>query len=205
MFIDFLKHLFPRIVLTKNLKISYTLCLGGLSLTCFLVLAITGVLMAFYYSPSIEAAYQSILFLEENVFLGKYLRNLHKLASHTFLVLMFLHIIRVVLTGAFSPRSYNWVIGMGLLFLAIFEGYTGYLLPMDQLAYWATQTGIELIRLVPFGDQLTLLLAPEGVGGQLTLTRFYALHILVIPFLLIALMTIHFYKIRKDKGVLPYL
>ena len=152
MFKEFIKHLFPRVTLKKNLRFTYTLCLGGLSFTAFIMLVISGVLLAVYYIPEPLQAYNSIIFIEENVTGGKYIRNLHRFSSNAFLILMFLHVLRVILTGAFLSRKYNWIIGLFLLFLSIFTGYTGYLLPMDQLAYWATQTGAELIKILPFGD-----------------------------------------------------
>lgn len=205
MFKEFIKHLFPKVTIKKNLKISYTLCLGGLSFTAFLVLIISGILLALYYTPEPDNAYNSIIFIEENVSGGKYIRNLHRFASNTFLVLIFLHILRVIYTGAFLSRKYNWVIGLFLLFFSIFTGYTGYLLPMDQLAYWATQTGAELIKILPFGDYIYNILIPDGIGGRLTLVRFYALHIIILPLTIIILSFIHFFRVRRDKGVLPYL
>lgn len=205
MFKEFIKHLFPRVTIKKNLKFTYTLCLGGLSFTAFLILIISGVLLALYYTPEPDNAYNSIIFIEENVSGGKYIRNLHRFASNTFLVLIFLHILRVIYTGAFLSRKYNWVIGLFLLFFSIFTGYTGYLLPMDQLAFWATQTGAELIKILPFGDYIYNILIPDGVGGRLTLIRFYALHIIILPVSIIILSFIHFFRVRRDKGVLPYL
>ena len=205
MFKEFIKHLFPKVTIKKNLKISYTLCLGGLSFTAFLILIVSGILLALYYTPEPNNAYNSIIFIEENVLGGKYIRNLHRFASNTFLVLIFLHILRVIYTGAFLSRKYNWVIGLFLLFFSIFTGYTGYLLPMDQLAFWATQTGAELIKILPFGDYIYNMLIPDGIGGRLTLIRFYILHIIIMPISIIILSFIHFFRVRRDKGVLPYL
>lgn len=206
MITDFLKHLFPRVVLKNNLKISYTFCLGGLAFTAFLMMLASGMLLLIYYQPTPERAFNSILFLESSVWGGKYLRSLHRLTSHILIVLMLLHTLRVVFTGACQhPRQLNWLIGCALLFLSLFEAYTGYLLPFDQLAYWATQTGMELITVVPFGAFLRTLLVPDGVGHALSLLRFYALHITIIPLFLLGLSFLHFYRIRKNKGVLPYL
>lgn len=205
MFKEFIKHLFPRVTLKKNLRFTYTLCLGGLSFTAFIMLVISGVLLAVYYIPEPSQAYDSIIFIEENVTGGKYIRNLHRFSSNAFLILMFLHILRVILTGAFLSRKYNWVIGLFLLFLSIFTGYTGYLLPMDQLSYWATQTGAELIKILPFGDYIYNIIIPDTIGGRLSLIRFYVLHIIILPFLISTLSFIHFFRVRRDKGVLPYL
>lgn len=203
---DFLKHLFPRVVLEKNLRISYTFCLGGLAFTAFLLMLASGILLLAYYQPTPERAFNSILFLESAVWGGKYLRSLHRLTSHALLVLIFLHTVRVILTGAYQrPRQMNWVIGMLLLCLTVFEAYCGYLLPMDQLAYWATQTGMELLLTVPFGETLRDLLVPDGVGQSLSLLRFYALHVVIIPLSVFTLSMLHFFRVRKNKGVLPYL
>lgn len=202
----FIRHLFPRVVLHRNLRITYTFCLGGLALSAFLVLVVSGLLLLFYYVPTTEGAFASILYLESQVFGGRYLRSLHRIASHALLILLFLHTLRVILTGAFRPpREMNWVIGFSLLCLAVFEAYTGYVLPMDQLGLWATQTGMELIGAVPGGGAIRALLVPDGVGMPLSLLRFYALHIAVLPAAMVILIGLHFYRIRRDKGVLPYL
>ncbi len=206
MFAGFVRHLFPRFVLERNLKLSYTLCLGGLAFTSFLVLVTTGLLLVFYYRPSSAEAYDSILFLESSVWGGAYLRGLHRLSSHTLLVLVALHTLRVLWTGAYRPpREFNWIIGVALLFLVVAEAYTGVLLPLDQLAWWATRTGTELIRALPLGDALADVLVPDGVGGPLSLLRFYVLHITLLPILTLALSMIHFFTIRKQRGLLPYL
>ena len=203
---EFLKHLFPRVVLKDNLRITYTFCLGGLAFTAFMLLATSGLLLLFYYQPSPEKAFNSILFLESSVWGGRYLRSLHRLASHCFLVLLFLHTLRVILTGAYrKPRELNWLIGFTLLCLAIFAAYTGYLLPMDQLSLWATQTGMELVNSTFFGTMVLAILVPDGVGQPMSLLRFYILHIVFVPASLLILSFLHFYRIRKDKGVLPYL
>lgn len=206
MVMDFVKHLFPRVVLEKNLRLSYTFCLGGLAFSAFLVMLLSGMLLLVYYQPTPERAFSSILYLESAVWGGKYIRSLHRLTSHVLLLLLLLHTLRVILTGAYQrPRQMNWVIGMLLLLLCVFEAYTGYLLPMDQLAYWATQTGMELLLTAPFGGAVRSLLVPDGVGQPLSLLRFYALHILVVPLSVMLLSLLHFYRVRKNKGVLPYL
>lgn len=203
---DFVRHMFPRVVLERNLRLSYTFCLGGLAFTALLLMLASGMLLMVYYQPTPERAFNSILFLETSVSGGRYLRSLHRMTSHFFLILIFLHTLRVILTGAYlRPRQLNWVIGFLLLCLAIFEAYTGYLLPFDQLAYWATQTGMELLASAPFGPWLRTLLVPDGVGQALSLLRFYVLHVVLLPFGLVGLSFLHFYRVRKNKGVLPYL
>jgi len=206
MLAELVKHLFPRLVRERDLKLRYTFCLGGLAFTSFLVLVATGLLLLFYYSPAPQTAHGSILFLETRVWGGAYLRSLHRLSSHALLVLLALHTLRVILTGAFlHPRKMNWIVGCSLLCLAVFAAYTGYLLPMDQLAYWATQTGMELVRVLPLGGSLRALLVPDEVGGPLSLLRFYALHVVVVPLAMLVLTSLHFFVIRRQKGLLPYL
>ena len=203
---ELVKHLFPRMVREGDLRTTYTFCLGGLAFTSFLALSVTGLLLLFYYSPAPQSAHGSIQFLETSVWGGAYLRSLHRLASHALLVLVALHTLRVILTGAFlHPRKMNWIVGCLLLFLAVFGAYTGYLLPMDQLAYWATQTGMELVRSLPLGDSLRALLVPDDVGGPLSLLRFYALHVVIVPLAMLILTMLHFFVIRRQKGLLPYL
>jgi quinol-cytochrome oxidoreductase complex cytochrome b subunit len=203
---ELVKHLFPRLVRERDLRLSYTFCLGGLAFTSFLALIATGALLLFYYTPSPERAHASIQFLESRVWGGAYLRSLHRLSSHALLLLLALHTLRVVLTGAFlHPRRMNWIVGCSLLGLSVFAAYTGYLLPMDQLAYWATTTGMELLRALPLGGGLRAILVPDEIGGALTLLRFYALHVVVVPLAILVLAMLHFFVIRRQKGLLPYL
>jgi quinol-cytochrome oxidoreductase complex cytochrome b subunit len=203
---ELVKHLFPRLVRERDLRIAYTFCLGGLAFTSFILLSVTGLLLLFYYSPAPQTAHRSIQFLETRVWGGAYLRSLHRLASHALLVLVALHTLRVILTGAFlHPKRMNWIVGCSLLFLSVFAAYTGYLLPMDQLAYWATQTGMEIVRALPFGASLRALLVPDDVGGPLALLRFYALHVVIVPLAMLVLAMLHFFSIRRQRGLLPYL
>ncbi|MFZ2491657.1 MAG: cytochrome b N-terminal domain-containing protein [Thermoanaerobaculia bacterium] len=203
---ELVRHMFPRSVPVDTMRITYTFCLGGIAFTCLLVLAATGLLLLFYYSPSPASAHGSIQFLESSVWGGAYLRSLHRMASHALLLLLALHTLRVIATGAFqAPRRFNWVVGCLLLFLCIFEAYTGYLLPMDQLAYWATQTGMDLLKVLPLGGSIRQVLVPDSVGGPLSLLRFYALHVAIIPISVFTLSMIHFFVIRRQKGILPYL
>ena len=206
MFEEFVRHLFPRVVRERDLAITYTFCLGGLAFTSMLLLAATGLLLLFYYQATPEGAYRSILFLESSVAGGSYIRALHRMLSHLLLSLVFLHVLRVVFTGAYAGvRERNWMTGVGLLLLALFGAYTGYLLPMDQLSFWATRTGMELLAVAPFGGAVRDLLVPAGVGMPVSLLRFYALHVAVVPGLMFALAFVHFFLIRRNKGVLPYL
>jgi quinol-cytochrome oxidoreductase complex cytochrome b subunit len=205
MITDFLKHLFPRVVLERNLRFRYTFCLGGLHLPPFC--SCLSAVCCCWSTINRHRNGRSVPFCFSNLpYGGKYLRSLHRLTSHTLLVLILLHTLRVILTGAYQrPRQLNWVIGCLLLFLALFEGYTGYLLPFDQRAFWATQTGMELLATLPFGTFFRSLLVPDEVGQGLSLLRFYARHITIIPLSILALSFLHFYRVRKNKGVLPYL
>lgn len=203
---EFVAHLFPRKVRAEDLRLSYTFCLGGLSLTALLVLLLSGLLLLVYYQPTPDTAFSSILYLESRVFGGRYIRSLHRLSSHVFLILIILHTLRVLLTGAYrKPRELNWLVGFGLLCLCLFEAYTGYLLPRDQLGFWAAKTGLSLLESLPFGGVLRELLAPDGIRGGLTLLRFYVVHVVLVPLCIIALTSLHFYRIRKNRGLLPYL
>jgi len=200
------EHIFPRVVRSDSLRLTYTFCFGGLAFSALLVLGATGLLLLFYYQPTPDAAYASIAFLDVGVRGGAYVRSLHRLASHALLVLVALHALRVVLTGAYlRPERLNWVVGCLLLFLCVFAAYTGYLLPMDQLSYWATETGMELLRAVPPGGVLRSLLVPDRIGGALSLLRFYALHVAVVPIAIVTLSMLHFFVIRRQRGILPYL
>lgn len=203
---DFLSHLFPRTVRREDLRIGVTYCLGGLAFTTFLLLCASGILLSLHYVPSPGEAYGSILSIEGDVFGGRYLRGLHRLSSHVLVVLLALHALRVAIRGAYRPpREMTWLVGCALMALTVFEGWSGTLLPMDQLAYWATQTGVELARSLPLPGAVVEFLAPDGVGGARSLARFHTLHTLVVPALIAILSGLHFWRIRKSRGVLPYL
>jgi len=206
LFNEFVRHLFPRMIRSKDLKITYTFCLGGMSFTTFIILMITGMLLLFYYRPSVDNAFNSILFIETSVPGGLYVRSLHRLASHALLILIFLHMLRVILTGAFrKPRELNWITGCFLLCFALFEAYSGNFLPMDQAGLWATKTGMELLKIIPFGKIAAEILCPDGAGQPMSLLRFYILHAVLIPLAIIVCSFLHFYHIRQNKGVLPFL
>lgn len=203
---DFLIHLFPRTVRRDDLRLTYTFCLGGLAFTTFLVLSGTGILLAFHYVPSPADAYGSILMIETDVAGGRYLRGLHRLSSHALLALLVLHALRVAVRGAYRPpREMTWLVGCALMALSVLGAWTGTLLPMDQLALWATQTGTELVRSLPLSGPLASFLAPDGVGNPRTLMRFYLLHTILVPASILALSGLHFYRIRKSRGLLPWL
>ena len=172
---------------------------GAVLILLFLVQGFTGVLMLFYYQPTPEAAHRSVRFLMNEVSLGWVVRSLHRWAGDGMVVVAFLHLFRVFLTGAFkAPRELTWMVGSLLLFGVLGLAFTGYLLPWDEKAYWATTVGTRMVREVPLlGPFLEGLLAGGERVGALTLTRFFALHIVVIPFLLLFLMGVHLFLIYR--------
>ncbi len=173
--------------------------LGSASLTAFLVQAITGVILAMYYKPSPHDAYSSIQNITDHVFMGWLVRGMHKWGASVFIILMFLHMGRVFLFGAYKyPRELNWIVGVLILVLGLMEGFTGYLLPWDQTAYWASVVGINLNGTAPFlGPWLAQFLrSGQEISGD-TLSRFYSLHMLVIPGGIIALITLHLYLVIR--------
>src|SRR3954462_4689222 len=173
--------------------------LGSATLTAFLVQAITGVILAMYYQPTPKDAYSSIQNITDHVTMGWLVRGMHRWGASVFIILMFLHMARVFLFGAYKyPRELNWIVGVLLLVLGMLEGFTGYLLPWDQTAYWATVVGINLNGTAPFlGPWLAQFLRSGAEINGETLTRFYALHMLLIPGGLIALITLHLYLVVR--------
>lgn len=197
----YLVHLYPKNFNKDTLRLSKTLFAGGISAALFVSLCISGVLLLLYYSPESSAAYGSIIFLEEKVFAGRFLRAFHLWSSHILLIFLAIHMIRTILTGTYAVRAKNWKLGYILFGLLIFEAYTGVLLPLDQLSFWATKTGMELAAVLPFGAEIKRLLTPDDVGGRLSMLRFFALHIAIIPFLCILAISAHLYNIRRDGGL----
>src|SRR5882672_3237886 len=173
--------------------------LGAATLTAFLVQAVTGVFLAMYYKPDPENAYASIQNITHEVTLGWLVRGMHKWGASVFIILMFLHMGRVFLFGAYKyPRELNWVLGVLLLTMGMAEGFTGYLLPWDQTAYWASVVGINLNGTAPFlGPWLAQFLRGGQEIGAETLTRFYSLHMLVIPGAIFALIGLHLYLVIR--------
>jgi quinol---cytochrome c reductase cytochrome b subunit, bacillus type len=173
--------------------------LGSATLTAFLVQATTGVVLAMYYKPDPDTAYQSIQAITNDVTLGWLVRGMHKWGASVFIILMFFHMARVFLFGAYKyPRELNWIIGVLLLAMGMLEGFTGYLLPWDQTAYWATVVGINLNGTAPIvGPFLAQFLSGGAEIGADTLSKFYALHMLVIPGAIFALIGLHLYLVIR--------
>lgn len=196
-------HIHPVKVSRKSLKWSYTFGLGVISTILFGVLVFTGLLLMFYYVPSVERAYPTMKEIQFLVPLGQFTRNMHRWSAHAMVLAVILHMARVFYTGAYKPpREFNWVVGVVLLILTLGESFTGYLLPWDQLSYWAITVGTNIAGYAPGVGQVMremLLGGPEV--GQNALIRFYTLHVAFLPTLLVLLLSIHLWRVRKDGGL----
>jgi ubiquinol-cytochrome c reductase cytochrome b subunit/menaquinol-cytochrome c reductase cytochrome b subunit len=174
--------------------------LGSATLFAFLNQAVTGVFLAMYYDPnSAGGAYNSVRYITTNAFLGQFVRGMHKWGASVMIILIFLHMGRVFFFGAYKyPRELTWVIGVTLLILTLAMGFTGYLLPLDQRAYWATIVGVNINAGGPFiGPYLSNFLLGGADFGATTLSRFYAIHMLIIPGAIAALIGAHLYLVAK--------
>ncbi len=202
-FTNFFLHIQPVRVSKQALRPSYTMGLGLISFFLFVILTVTGVLLMFYYVPSTTQAYDRMLDLRSSVAFGVILRNMHRWAAHAMVAVVFLHMCRVFLTGSYkTPREFNWVIGVTLFILTLFSSFTGYLLPWDQLAFWAITVGTSIAAYAPFvGKSVKFLLLGDATVGQEALLRFYVLHVVVLPAILTIFVAVHFWRIRKDGGL----
>ena len=202
-FTNFFLHTHPVKVRLRAIAWNRTFYLGVLSATAFFVCAVTGILLMFYYRPSVPQAYEDMKDIVFIVSAGKFLRNLHRWAAHAMVLLVFLHMVRVFFAGAYRPpREFNWVIGVGLLVTTLLLSFTGYLLPWDQLAYWAITVGTNMAKAVPLiGPDIRFLLLGGNQIGENTLIRFYVLHCIGLPLALILLLSVHMWRVRKDGGL----
>jgi quinol-cytochrome oxidoreductase complex cytochrome b subunit len=157
----------------------------------------------FFYVPSVERAYTDIQNLETAVTFGMLMRNMHRWSAHLMVLTVFLHLCRVFYTGGYKhPREFNWVIGVLLWVMTLLLSYTGYLLPWDQLAYWAVTVGTNIAGALPFfGEKIRLLLLGGSEAGPAALIRFYTLHIAILPLVMTIFISVHFWRIRKDGGL----
>ena len=196
-------HLHPVRVKKHAVRYTYTFCLGGISFFLFLALTVTGVYLMFFYVPSVSRAYQDILAIESSVAFGSLLRNMHRWAAHLMVLTVFLHMIRVFYHGAYKPpREFNWVIGVLLLFCTLWLSFTGYLLPWDQIAFWAITVGTNMATYAPLiPEESSIILLGGVVVDQGTLLRFYVFHVIAFPLITAFLLVIHFWRIRKDGGI----
>ncbi len=207
-------HLHPARLPEHALKIRFTWCMGGITFFLFIIEIITGLFLMFYYRPVTEYAYADMTYLEFDVPFGVILRNIHRWAAHLMVITIMMHMFRVFITGSYKPpREFNWVIGVILLVVTLLLGFTGYLLPWDQLAYWAITVGTNMVSATPlvgnegpfalmdkYNDIKFMLLGGTEIGGT-ALLRFYVLHIAFLPLAGILFMAVHFWRIRKDGGV----
>jgi quinol-cytochrome oxidoreductase complex cytochrome b subunit len=197
---NFFLHIHPVRVKKSAIRVSYTLCLGGLSFFLFILLTISGLFLMFYYIPSVDQAYQNIKDLQFVATFGLVIRNLHRWAAHGMVITVWLHMARVFYQGAYKPpREFNWAIGTFLLLTTLLLSFSGYLLPWDQLAVWAITVGTNMAKYAPIAGPYTryLLLGGRNVG-QGALIRFYVLHVVALPLIGFILMVIHFWRVRKD-------
>ncbi len=210
-------HLHPAKINRDAVRYSYTWGMGGITFYLFLVLTLTGVLLMFYYHPTKVQAFRDILYLEHDVPFGKLLRNMHRWAAHLMIITVWLHMFRVFLTGSYKrPREFNWCIGVILMVLTLLLSFTGYLLPDDQLGFWAVTVGTNMARATPllghegpFGPQLGMTPFNDVrfalLGGSIVdsnaLLRAYIWHCIAIPLLAAIFMGVHFWRVRKDGGI----
>lgn len=195
-------HLHPVKISRKSLKWSYSFGLGIIASILFGVLVFTGILLMFYYVPSVERAYSTMKEIQLSVPLGQFTRNMHRWSAHAMVLAVILHMARVFYVGAYKPpREFNWVVGVMLLLLTLGASFTGYLLPWDQLSYWAITVGTNIAGYAPIaGPPMREVLLGGVEVGQNTLIRFYTLHIAALPLLLTLLVAVHLWRVRKDGG-----
>jgi quinol-cytochrome oxidoreductase complex cytochrome b subunit len=193
-------HIYPVRVPARVLRNRYSWRLGYIASVLFLVLVSTGMYLMFFYSPSVTSAYGDMQLLRTGVGFGQLIRNVHRWAAHLMVLVVFAHMVRVFLAGAYKrPRQFNWVLGMVLLLITLGFSFTGYLLPWDQLSYWAVTVGTNLANYVPFiGGLARDLLIGGAQIGQSTLERFYALHVAVLPLSLALVLTVHIRRVRSQ-------
>ncbi|MFB3921339.1 MAG: cytochrome b N-terminal domain-containing protein [Terriglobia bacterium] len=210
-------HLHPAKINRDAVRYSYTWGMGGITFYLFLVLTITGVLLMYYYHPTKGQAYHDIVYLMSDVPFGKLLRNMHRWAAHLMIIAVWLHMLRVFLTGSYKrPREFNWCVGVILLVLTMLLSFTGYLLPDDQLGFWAVTVGTNMARATPllghegpFGPQLGMTAYNDVrfalLGGSIVdanaLLRAYIWHCIAIPLIASVFMGVHFWRVRKDGGI----
>ncbi len=206
---NLLLHWFPSKVYKPSLDWGYSFWMGTVSAALFLVLIVSGLPLLFLYVPSVERAYQSVKDIEYVVTFGWWIRAVHRIAAHLMVIAVVLHLMRTFLTGAYKNgtgrgqrREWNWVIGVVMLLLTLFLSFTGYLLPWDQLAFWAVTVGTNIASSIPYvGPTVRELLIGGRSIEQATLIRFYVLHVIMLPGALGLLFAYHMWRIRKDGGL----
>ncbi|MCZ7356629.1 MAG: cytochrome b N-terminal domain-containing protein [Candidatus Methanoperedens sp.] len=187
------KHPAPLEVVSNPLY-----CLGGTAFLCFIILVLTGIFLAMYYKPTPTDAYNSVQHIMTAVPFGSLVRSIHHWAANTMIAAVMLHMIRIYFMGAYKkPRELNWVVGIFLLLTVTTFGFSGYLLPWDQLSYWATKIGTGIAGSIPIvGGYIALILMGGNDLGADTITRFFAIHVLILPLAIAALLGLHFVMVR---------
>jgi len=196
-------HFLPVKVREKSLRVRATYYLGSISFLLFVILSITGVFLMFYYHPAVPQAYRDMKDLRFVVSNGVFLRNLHRLAAQLMVLVVFMHMFHVFYRGGYKPpHEFNWVVGVILLLVTLFLSYTGYLLPWDQLAFWAITVGTNIISAMPvLGKYVRFQLLGGNLVGENALLRFYVLHCVVLPLIAIWFIAVHFWRVQKDGGL----
>ncbi|MBR7553244.1 menaquinol-cytochrome c reductase cytochrome b subunit [Allobacillus sp. GCM10007491] len=198
---DIADHEVPEHVNPAHHFSAFVYCFGGLTFFVVVIQILSGMFLTMYYVPDIENAWESVRYLQTEVAHGQIVRGMHHWGASVVIVMIFLHTLRVFFQGAYKkPRELNWVVGVLLFFVILGLGFTGYLLPWDNKAFFATQVGLEIAESVPFiGTEIKTLLAgdPTIVGAQ-TLTRFFAIHVFFLPAVLFGLLAAHFIMIRRQ-------
>lgn len=206
---SFFVHILPASIDKRSMRLTYSwFWMGVVAFWLFVILVISGIYLMFYYIPSVERAFDSIRYIISQVDLGRYFRNLHKWAGELMVLAVFMHMIVVFFKGAYQkPREFNWIIGILLLLITIMFAFSGYILPWDQLGYYAAKIACNIAESSPFiGDEVR-----QGLIGvsdcnnlnQFTLIRWYVIHVFLLPVLIVLLIAIHFWRIRKDEYSVP--
>ena len=199
-FHNFFLHIYPVKVPRKVLSWRSTFRLGFIATVLYLILFVSGLYLMFFYHPAVPQAYFDMHNLSTTVAFGQFVRNIHRWSAHLMVAVVILHLLRVFYAGAYkAPRQFNWLIGVALLLTTLGLSFTGYLLPWDQLAFWAITVGTNIAGYVPIlGDHARqALLGGPDVGGN-ALLRFYVLHIYFLPALMVLLICVHIWRVRKD-------
>jgi len=193
-------HVYPVKVPRRILRFRSTFRLGFIAAVLFAILLVSGIYLMFFYVPAVTHAYLDMHEIRTSVAFGQFMRNIHRWAAHLMVVVVFLHLMRVFYAAAYkAPRQFNWVIGVWLLLLTLALSFTGYLLPWDQLAFWAVTVGSNIAGYAPVaGDEARELLLGAPEVGERALLRFYVLHVYVLPALLTTLLAVHIWRVRKD-------
>ena len=197
---NFFLHIYPVKMRKEEIGVRYSWYLGAISVVLFGSLVASGIYLMFFYVPSPASAYTDILTIQNEVAFGQYVRNVHRWSAHLMVIAVAAHMARVFYRGAYKPpKEFNWVIGVVLLVLTLLMSFTGYLLPWDQLAYWAVTVGASMASYVPFiGEQVQQILLGGSTVGSAALIRFYVLHVAVLPVAILVVLMVHLWRWRKD-------